>query len=75
MPARAALCPPTALGGGVTARLIKGGVTFLFGMAPMLGKDEAAKEFVTVRSIKDGFEIDLPEWLNPYHEARAGADD
>jgi len=59
---------PSNGSGGVSAKIIKGGVTFIFGRAPMLGPDEAEKEYVEVRAIDGGFEIDLPPWLNPYHE-------
>lgn len=48
---------------GVTARLLKGGITFRFGYLPMLGTDQAEREFVEARSIDGGFEIDLPAWF------------
>ncbi len=62
------ILPSNDSGMGAQAKMIKGGVTFAFGRAPMLGKDEADKEFVPARAIDGGFEIDLPPWLNPYNE-------
>ncbi len=49
--------------GGVLATHLKGGIVFRFGYVPMLGQDAAEKEFVAVKSIGDGFEIDLPAWF------------
>lgn len=49
--------------GGVAPRILKGGAVFRFGFCPMLGSDAAEKEFVAVKSIDGGFEIELPAWF------------
>lgn len=50
---------------GVKAMVRRGGATFRFGYVPMLGDDQAEKEFVAVKATKDGFEIVLPAWFKP----------
>lgn len=58
---KARIQPTTA--GGVAVRMLKGGAVFHFGFVPMLGDDQAEKEFVDVKSVDNGFEIALPAWF------------
>lgn len=57
---------PSSNGIGVEPRMIKGGVTFLFGVAPELGDEEVPKQFCKVTAVDGGFEIEVPDWLSQY---------
>ncbi len=40
-----------------------GALVFHFGYVPMLGDDAAEKEFVIVKQVENGFELDAPAWF------------
>ena len=57
---------PAPNGDGIAPREVRGGLTFLFGVAPELGDDEEAKQFCKVEAVDGGFQIEVPEWLRQY---------